>query len=367
MCWQHFGVTNFVEWFLYEKKWISNSYCLVSVHFETMLVKLKPVNFFFWVLSIGLGIAGFSFSKNKPTPNFNCSPEIPAFSNGGGEDTVKYRGYRLEITEVSLLKQTDDWVKISFTVVNSGRMNVDFSKKGTEHWVKFVYDQSLFSNKLGGLRENIQQTLYDDNFKLEAGQTLRNKELKVPVLIIKKIAQPEPVAEVFETTTGSQPSLPEAEDPSMLLGKGGEEEPTANVPVQPGIDDDCPDIYFLHLQILQQDDKWATIEYTIANKGLGTFKLFDNGSQVKEKLLVKAFISGVPTLSRGALSVGGQIVKPMAGQSGDLIPGDTYTGQVKVDIRKKTRYMKSLILSLDSDQFKFECDKTNNTDAVILD
>ncbi|MBK9017826.1 MAG: hypothetical protein IPM82_29380 [Saprospiraceae bacterium] len=52
--------------------------------------------------------------------------------------------------------------------------------------------------------------------------------------------------------------------------------------------------------------------------------------------------------------------KPQPGQSGDLLPGDTYTGRMKVDVRK-TRYMKSLVLSLDSDQFRFECDKTNNT------
>lgn len=332
-----------------------------------MLVKLKPANFFFWVLSIGLGMAGLSFSNTKPALTPPYTTDFQAFSNSGGEDTVKYRGYRLEITEMAILKQTDDWVKISFTIVNSGRMNVDFSKKGTEHWVKFVYDQSVFSNKLGGLRENIQQKLYDDDFKLEAGQALRNKELKVPTLIIKKSSQPTAVTEVLETKTGSPASLSEAEDSSILVGKGGEEEPLNNSSVQPGIGDDCPDIYFLRLRILQQDDKWATLEYTISNKGHGAFKLFDETGEVKEKLLVKAFISGVPTLSRGALSVGGQIVKPLAGQSGMLLPDQTYTGQMKVDVRKKTRYMKSLILSLDSDQFKLECDKTNNTDAVILD
>jgi hypothetical protein len=83
--------------------------------------------------------------------------------------------------------------------------------------------------------------------------------------------------------------------------------------------------------------------------------------------LVKAFISGAPALSRGALEVGGQLVKPKPGQPSELLPGDTFTGRLKVDVRKKTRYMKSLILSLDSDQFRLECDKTNNVGAVILE
>ncbi|MBI1226562.1 MAG: hypothetical protein GC192_15120 [Bacteroidetes bacterium] len=331
-----------------------------------MLFKFKTTTFF-WVLSIGLGIAGLSFSKNSffPQVHVNSSTNALEFSN---DDTIKYRGYRLELINFQVLKTTDDWVKVRCDIVNSGRMDVNFSKKGTEHWVQFMFDQSLFSNKLGGLRENIRFTLYDDNFKLSAGQTLRSKELKVPVVIEKKLLQPEPVAGGFETKAGTTTTaLPEADDPAMLSGKGGEEEPINSATIQPGIAEDCPDIYFYKLRIIEQDDKWATVEYTIANKGFGTFKLFDKNNKTQEKLVVKAFISGVPTLSRGALPSGGQIVKPLPGQSGDLLPGDTYTGQMKVDVRKKTRYMKSLILSLDSDQFRLECDKTNNTDAVILD
>ena len=175
------------------------------------------------------------------------------------------------------------------------------------------------------------------------------------------------MASGFETKVGTKTTTSEDEDPADLTGKGGEEEPVNAQPISPGVAADCPDICFQRLRIIEQDDKWATIEYTIANKGHGIFKLFEKGGKNEEKLVVKAFISGVPTLSRGALSAGGQIVKPQSGQSGDLLPGDTYTAQAKIDVRKKTRYMKSLILSLDSDQFRLECDKTNNTDAVILD
>lgn len=334
-----------------------------------MLVKLKPTNFFFWVLSIGLGMAGLAFSKAEHPRNRPATAQFPSdihLPENGGDDTVKYRGYRLEITEVAILKQTDDWVKISFSIVNSGRVDVDFSKKGTLHWVKFVYDYTLFSNKLGGLRENIQQTLYNEDFKLPVGQSIKKKELKVPVIILKKTTQPEAVAGGFETKVGTSVEQPEAEDPSNVAGKGGDETPEGTGTIQPGIREDCPDIYFQRLHISQQDDKWATVEYIIANKGFGSFTLFEKGSKNEEKVVIKAFISGVPSLSRGALAVGGQIVKPLSGQTIELQPGDTFKGQLKVDIRKKTRYMKSLILSLDSDQFKFECDKTNNTDAVIL-
>ena len=328
-----------------------------------MYFNLKPANFFFWVLSIGLGIAGLSFASLNAPIIPHPSSLIP--QDASDEDTVKYRGYRLELINFEILKQTDDWVKIRFDVVNSGRMDVDFSKKGTEHWVQFRFDHSLFSYKLGGLRENIRQTLYDENFKLAAGQTLQHKDLKVPVVMFIKTAPPPPVTDGFETKVGTMPPvISEADEPEMLTGKGGEEEPTNDSTIQPGIKDDCPDIYFYRLRIIEQDDKWATLEYTIGNKGHGAFKLFDKNL---ERVLIKAFISGVPTLSRGALPVGEQVVKLQPGQPNDLQPGGTFTGRIKLDVRKKTRYMKSLILSLDSDQFKLECDKTNNTGAVILD
>jgi hypothetical protein len=331
-----------------------------------MLFHLKPAILIFWVFSICFGITGFTILHPAAPHTSLPIPHDPS----EGEDTIKYRGYRLDLTQFEVQKRTDDWVKIRCTIVNSGRVNVDFSKKGTEHWVQVNFDQSLFDNKLGGLRENIRQALYDDDFKLPAGQTLREKELKVFFLLPKKNAAAKPRNEGFEV----KPEIatneePESENPAVLTGgKGGvEDDPTTQPTTKPGISDDCPDIYFQRLRVIEQDDKWATIEYNIANKGHGLFKLFDKEAKNEERLIVKAFISGVPTLSRGALPVGTQVIKPQPGQSGDLLPGDVFTGRMKIDVRKKTRYMKSLILSLDSDQFKLECDKTNNADAVILD
>jgi hypothetical protein len=128
----------------------------------------------------------------------------------------------------------------------------------------------------------------------------------------------------------------------------------------------CPDIYFSDLRILEQDDKWATLEYTVTNQGKGVFRVYGEKAGDDDNLAVRAYISGVPVLSRGALPVGGQIIQE-DNRTGDLLPGDSYTGKLKLDVRKKTRYLKSLILSLESYQFADECDKTNNTGAVVLD
>ncbi len=328
-----------------------------------MLFHLRPANFFLWALAVAASVVGLSFSSR--TAIAHPSPLIP---HPCQEDSVQYRGYRLELTDFQILKRTDDWVKLRFNIVNSGRVDVDFSKKGTEHWVQFVFDQTIFSNKLGGLRPNIQQVLYQEEFKLAVGKSVQGKELKVPVVLNKRQETPPAVvAEGFETSPGEKPKVPENQASVVLVGKGGEEDTSPPQTVPPGIAEDCPDIYFQRLRIIEQDDKTATIEFTLANKGFGPFQLFDKGSKQSDRVLIKSFISGVPTLSRGALPSGEQALKPDASHSGELLPGGIFTSRIKVDVRKKTRYMKSLILSLDSDQFKLECDKTNNTGAVILD
>ncbi len=279
-------------------------------------------------------------------------------------DTIKYRGYRLHLTDFEIVKQPNDWVKIKCTIINSGRIDVDFSKKGTEHWVQVNFDPSLFDNKLGGLRENIKQAMYDENLQMAAGDVIRGKTLKVSTMPIDPPGQQaEPAISFSDPTSGREPAEPTV----AFSSKGGNEAPMSEPAEFQKEKEECPDIFFSDLRIVEQDDKWATVEYTIKNKGQGAFKLANPQAGNQEHLAIRAYISGVTVLSRGALPIGGQFVRIEAGEPKELYPGGQYTGKLRLDVRKKTRYMKSLILSLESDQFHLECDKTNNTGALILD
>ncbi len=273
------------------------------------------------------------------------------------EDTIKYRGYRLDLYDFQVVKKTDDWIKVSCSIVNSGRQDVNMGKEGTEHWVQMNFDQSLFDQKLGGFRENIRHALAGENFKLEAGKILRAYEIKFSTTPPFK-PRKEPQISFAESTELSKPS-------DSIASKGGDDEPVEE-DLALRKKEACPDIFFSDLHILEQDDKWATLEYTITNQGKGVFRVYGEKTGDDDNLAVRAYISGVPVLSRGALPVGGQIIQE-DNRTGDLLPGDSYTGKLKLDVRKKTRYLKSLILSLESYQFADECDKTNNTGAVVLD
>ncbi|MEZ4960063.1 MAG: hypothetical protein R2830_09650 [Saprospiraceae bacterium] len=274
------------------------------------------------------------------------------------EDTVKYRGYRLDLYAFEVLKKTDDWIKVKCTIVNSGRQNVNLGKEGTEHWVQMNFDQSLFDQKLGGFRENIRYALAAEKFKLDAGKMVRSYELKFSTTPpMKPREEPPPVF------SGSQ-DPPKPSD--SIAAKGGGDETVTEEDFTLKKKEACPDIYFADLRILEQDEKWATVEYTVTNQGKGIFHVYGEKEGQEDNLAVRAYISGVPVLSRGAMPIGGQIIQE-DGRSGDLLPGESYTGTLKLDVRKKTRYLKSLILSLESYQFAEECDKTNNTGAVVLD
>ncbi len=277
-------------------------------------------------------------------------------------DSLKYRGYRLELTDFELVKEKNNWLKISFTAVNSGRMNIDMGREGTEHWVLINFDKSIFAAKLGGFRENIKQQLIKEDFTLEAGKSIKGIELKIPNVLptsyrnlVSKpvVAEPQsnpkpPASSSLAWDSHNRPSLPENAVEKIL----------ENAP--------CADILFTEIKIIDENEKWATIQYTILNQGEGLFYLYGKKGGKEDNLAINAFISGVTTLTRGAIPIGGQILPENSKWANELKKGESITSQMKLDVRKKTRYMKSLILSLDSYQFADECDRANNHLGVVL-
>ncbi len=289
-------------------------------------------------------------------------PPVPSCELTAKIDSVKYRGYRLELTDFELVKEKSDWLKISFTAVNSGRKDIDMGREGTEHWVIINFDRSIFTAKLGGYRENIKRQLIKEGFTLEAGKSMKGMELKISNVL--PAAYRNPVREPVVSTPQAPPPAPapnslawDAQKAPSLPEKGAE------TPVEAAA---CPDILFTEVKIIQENDKWATLQFTIKNQGDGVFYLYGKGAGKEDNLVINAYISGVTTLTRGAIPIGGQILPEDSKWANELKKGDSVTSQIKLDVRKKTRYMKSLILSLDSNQFVHECDRANNHFGVVL-
>ena len=284
--------------------------------------------------------------------------------------TKEYMGYRLFVSNIQVIKKSEDWIRLQLTAVNTGRNNVNFNQKGTEHWVQFQFDNSLFDSKLGGQRDQIRYAFYEAGFKLKAGKIAKNIELKVntmPPVVNRKIIDPNPkrVTPIIKDELVEKTVQPKDSTEQEIVEEVKQEKPEKNI-AQHKIQ--CPDLIIEEIKVLNQSKKWATIEYTLANIGEGPVDLLERVGSDKIKLAVRAHISGVSTLSKGALSIGGGFVgQDLNSKNITLYPNERHKEQLKLDIRSKTRYMKTVILSLDTHELRYECDRTNNTKAIELE
>ncbi len=118
----------------------------------------------------------------------------------------------------------------------------------------------------------------------------------------------------------------------------------------------CPDLILNNINVLKKNKNWVTIEYTLTNQGKGPAYLTKNKNG--QGIALRAFLSSSEKISRGALPLGGGFVDYT--KDNGLYPNSTFTGTIKLDIRKMTRFTPYVIINLDPFNVLQECDKTNN-------
>lgn len=129
--------------------------------------------------------------------------------------------------------------------------------------------------------------------------------------------------------------------------------------------ENCPDIVVDTITIIKQTTKWLHVEYTLSNKGKGPAHLYGETSSEDDNLAVRVFLSSSENLTRGSLPIGGGFVN-YPSKDGVLNPQESFTGSLKLDIKKLTRFTPYLILSVDPFNALTECDKTNNKSPKLI-
>jgi len=268
----------------------------------------------------------------------------------------KYLGYRLNVQSVKQIKESGSWFKISFTAINIGRQDIDFSQPGVADWVQIIFDSSLYEREIGDYAEQIKQAFVDQNFELRAGKIAKNQTLKVSKRLPasaqnQTVGNPSPKAKTTEGFVFTAKKTSPFSQEELLREKN-----------------ECPDLIIEEIKVLHHSKKWIELEYTIANIGKGPATIYGGGEdKATASLAIRAHLSGVPRLSKGAIPVGRVLVKGgLEDKSGLLHPNERFVAKIKVDTRSKTRYMNILILSLETNQLNYECDRTNNTKAIEL-
>ncbi len=129
----------------------------------------------------------------------------------------------------------------------------------------------------------------------------------------------------------------------------------------------CPDLTLNDLEVVKMGKKWVTVAFTITNVGKGPARIYGTTPKENDNVYIKAFLSGSKKVSRGATTLGGMYVnKGVSNKAGKLMPDDSMKLEMKIDIRKKTKFTSVLILDLDAFGNCRECDETNNKQHVVL-
>jgi len=267
----------------------------------------------------------------------------------------KYQGYRLNVQSVKRVKESGDWFKISFTAINTGRQDIDFGKRGVAHWVQIIFDTSLYDSQLGAYIGQIREALIDQKFELEAGKVAKNQSLKVSKRL-QNVSKNEPAAKQPPKRKTTESLVFTAKESTQLSQEELLREKR-----------ECPDLIIEDIKVLHRSKKWVELEFTIANIGKGPLAIYGGDDEKAATLAIQAHLSGVSRLSKGAIPVGRVLVKGGSKDNkGRLQPNGRLAAKIKVDTHSKTRYMKILILSLETNQLTYECDRTNNTKAIEL-
>jgi len=311
-------------------------------------------------------------------------------------------GHRIEITNIEVIKLKSKSFQIYVDVVNTGRFDISMGKDKRLPYLEVGFDQSLEETGLTEHQDAIRKKLLEQKMKVKIGETKKRVFLKVKTNkkadSAPKYTLPPPVVRNTPSSTvaDNENQLPEEttkkELPKIKEEKKEEEktkekkeekrenkksdEGSFFLPTfkQKSLDEivaekeACPDLIIESAKIIKQNSKKATIEYVLKNIGKGDAELYDNSDKKDNPLAVRAYISGSPELSKGSFAIDGTYITEGAGITrGILSPDQSVTVTVELDIRRKTRYMPIVILAADAFLKLAECDRTNNTNHVLIE
>lgn len=274
------------------------------------------------------------------------------------QDNVDYHGYRLQVYNISVLKEGKDFYQVRFNIANTGRKDLDISQKKPLPFLTLAYDHTLFENKLGSYRENIRRVMTTSDVKLKVG-----KVAECYFIRFSKLLPEDTIRNPFPATIITENAVNRRKDSKTVV----EESPVKMVAENTTKEVQCFDFQIDTVKIIDRNEKWLTLEYTLINKSEAPAPMLGQTRDEKDNLAIRAFISGAPKMSKGALVFGGTFVENMEkGAEGNLPPGKRFSATFKLDMRDKSRYMNYLILSLDPFQTVRECDERNNVYVVDL-
>lgn len=304
----------------------------------------------YWFVTLLLAFLGFvAHAQNNPPLS----------------KTPEYKGFRLHMGDIELLKTGRKEFKIKCSLINTGKFPLTFGdgKKWSE--LVLTFDQSLKNNNMLDLQEDIKAALVAQKLTIKAGETVKDVKLSCTL----KEELPEALKPMEPATASTKPQTdgekPEKkEKPTVVTSKNaGDDAPKDDFPSTTS----CIDLTIDTIKVVRIETKYIELEFTISNRGTLPAPIFGARKSNDDNVAVHFYFSGTPRLTRGALLADGiYLTEGLKDSQGMLEPNKTYTQRFKLSLERRNRFYGVIILQLDAfDVLRQECDETNNVKSII--
>lgn len=294
---------------------------------------------------------------------------------------IDYQGYRIELIDIVPHNAHAD-SPCEVTLVNSGKFPVTLGKALNSYSNLFVMveDNPIFA-KNPDLKNALILATLQYKLSLQPGQLFKNIKL-TPVF--QKDYKAEPKSENKITKIETLPDLPAKSDtkPGKKATKTANKEKKAKVAeeikpntepskkievINTNTEDGCPDLIISEIKIVKDSKNYLKIKCTIKNIGTAPAPIHEYKKNHIENISLAAYFSASDKMSRGSLLAGGLVInKGLNATQGMLLPGKELTVDLKISQADRSRYLNSLIISIDSRQLVYECVENNNNNAILL-
>ncbi len=242
-----------------------------------------------------------------------------------------YSGYRVALVNLEKSDNKAGATTIKGTLINTGKYKIVLPLQSS-YSIVVNFDHTLEENGLTLSASQIKQAILNQSIILEPGQLFST----------------------FSTSLSTTTDTPSTETEELLATKGG------------NFQEYCPDLQIDTFYVSKRTKKYAEISFKIVNIGKGPAPMYGETKELEDNIAIRAYASGTENLSRGDLIIGGAYIESgLEGEAGILQPSETYAGAFRIDIKKKTRHMPYLIISVDDYQKLWECDEGNNVKNIV--
>ena len=324
------------------------------------------------------------FSKFSPLPLLlllllaGLHPAAFAAHHGAPQDSipvVEYQGYRLYLTHFEQIKEKKGLLYLQLSAINTGNQAMPLGKGPAQIIPVVSFDPSVEQAGLAAYQEEIFYALLEEKMTIPIGAIRTKIELRIepgskktlaePALAVKSPPPPQAEAPEMETLSAATQAPVANTPPTLSKEPLAQEASPAAIPVveEAPAEESCSDLVLQNIQVLKRRKNTIVLEYQLTNRGFGKAPVVVGRKKEQQGLAIRANLSSTEKLTRGAIPLGGIFLE---GDELTLASGESYTGTLKLDLHKLTKFTPILILELDAYEFVDECNEENNLSTLLL-